>query len=143
MSFGFSPTDVAKVVEFAAQVYKTYKASPREFQALSDEVQALQSILEQVEEAFKKIDFAVDHKTVLKKRIRASQTLLEELNDFVTKYDSLAGSSQRKWDRLRWSSGTAEKFRNRIIANVSLLTSSYIIIVRFVFGSLLLCPVIC
>ena len=129
MSFGFSPTDIFKAVETATKVYKIYKAAPAEFQALSDQVQALKEILEQAGEAYEDAELTTAQKERLRQRVEASGNILEELKCHVAKHKGLANPSRtlkKEWRRLRWSQETASKFRDRISLEVLLLCGLFL-----------------
>ena len=133
MSFGFSPSDIFKIVKIATQVYKIYTAAPAEFRALSDQVQALKEILEQAGEAYEDAELTIEQKERLRKRVEVSGNILEELNCHIAKHKGLANPSrtlEKDWRRLRWSQETARDYRDRISTEVLLLSSLFLMMKR-------------
>ena len=133
MSFGFSPSDIFKVVEIATQVYRIYRAAPAQFRALSDQVQALKEILEQAGEAYEDAELNAVQKERLRKRVEVSGRILEELNCHIEKHQDLGNPSrtvEKEWKRLRWSPETARDYRDRISTEVLLLSSLFLLMKR-------------
>ncbi|KAI9859351.1 MAG: hypothetical protein M1813_006688 [Trichoglossum hirsutum] len=100
MSFGYGVSDFIAVGTLAWSVYKSCKEAPNSFNNIHDEVQSLQIVLR----AF-------------------GDTLEEDLQKIVEKYESLGRQSKRTWDRIRWASQDVSELRSRLIANTNLLNS--------------------
>ncbi len=131
-SFGFSPSDIGNVVALAWSVYNAYTRSLGDFGVLSGEVLSLHAILLQAEEAFRKIPLSAQENERLKVLTDGSDALLKKLNAFLKEYESLATSSRRTWDRLRWRSADVDELRTRITVQVTYLNTFHTLVVRYV-----------
>ena len=131
MSIGFSASDIALVVQHARLMYKKYRGSPGDFSRLSDNIGALQAILEQAHDAFENCSLREEQKRGLQLFTSRSKDLLVDLEKFLKRYQSLAIPSSRRWqERVRWSPDEAEVLRGRIITPVIMLTASHTFVVR-------------
>ncbi|KAI9878883.1 MAG: hypothetical protein M1830_010239 [Pleopsidium flavum] len=128
-SFGFSPSDIGNAVAFAWLVYKAYRRSIGEFETISGELLSLHAILLQAEETFKKTPLSTQQGKRLEVLTNGSQKLLQDLEAFLKEYESLATTSKRTWDRVRWRSEEVHELRTRITNQVGYLTAFYTLIV--------------
>lgn len=120
---GLSVGDFFLISSLAWKVFKLCKDSSNEFKAISTEVVSLHVVLKETEEQIQQNIVQKDQENRLLVIAEACKSVLEDLENFLNKYESLATKTQRTWDRLRWGSEDARKLRERLVSNTVLLTA--------------------
>lgn len=125
MSFGFGLGDVLSAAQLALSVYTACKAAPAEFRALSEEVEAMYTVLQNIRKSISEseTEIAVERREELNRVSRGSLSVLKELQDLLDKYSSLGSKYRKTWDKYRWGDEKVDLLRSRIISNISLLTA--------------------
>jgi hypothetical protein len=123
MSFGYGVGDFIAIGTFAWKVYKSCKGAPESFGDISLEVLSLQAVLKEAEETV----FAQPLSPAKQARLKAVGDgcfrVLQDLDNLVTKYESLGTSAKRTWDRMRWGNEDIAALRARLTSNVVLHTA--------------------
>jgi hypothetical protein len=123
MSMGpFGVGELVSAARLAWTVYNACQSAPREFKALSEEVEALYIVLESVKRVVLDAGLDASRTDDLNRVSQGCITVLTELDALMNKYRSL-GSSGRTWDKLRWGQEKIEPLRGRLVSNISLLTA--------------------
>lgn len=111
MSFGFSPSDLIKLITIVHGVYKNYKNSGVEFQQLTNSVASFEAILEQARKALEAIPLDEQQEKTFKTFISNSNEVLNDCSKFRTKN---AGQGTSVLRRLQWDPKKAHNLVERI-----------------------------
>lgn len=120
---GLSVGDIFLISSLAWRVYRLCRDSSNEFKALSTEVASLHIVLKETEDQIQQNNVEKGYEARLLVIADGCKDVLEDLESFLSKYESLATKTQRTWDRLRWGSEDARKLRERLVSNTVLLTA--------------------
>ena len=121
---GISVGDIVLAARLAWTVYSACQAAPHEFEALSQEVEALYIVLESIKTVVSNAGLDATKINDLNRVAQGSISVLTELEALMEKYKSLGtGTRTRTWDRLRWGQQEIALLRGRLISNVSLLSA--------------------
>ena len=131
MSFGHSIGDFLLCIQLTRKVLKEYQHAPEEFQAASADVADLQIVLNGVKDAIKGCEMSQDKQRDLQKLLSGCEKTLKELLHVLERFKSLATSSHRQWEKLRWDQDRVERIRLRIVSAVGLLTAFKIGLLRY------------
>ncbi|PVH84539.1 ankyrin [Cadophora sp. DSE1049] len=123
MSFGFGVGDFIAVGKLAWSVYKSCKEAPESFNNISAEVLSLHAVLKEVEEALSEEPLTDSKQRSLATISNGCQSVLQDLQALVVKYESLGSQSRRTWDRMRWGSNDIAELRARLTSNTMMLTT--------------------
>ncbi|KAK0107245.1 hypothetical protein ONS95_003946 [Cadophora gregata] len=123
MSFGFGIGDFIAVGKLAWSVYKSCKDAPESFNNISVEVLSLHAVLKEVEEAVADEPLTESKQHSLATISNGCQSVLQDLQALIVKYDSLGSQSRRTWDRMRWGANDISELRARLTSNIMLLTT--------------------
>ena len=123
MSFGVSVGDFIAIGELCWRVYKRCKASPGVYAQLTGEVSSLHSVLKETEELVRQQTLSKRQRDRLLPCQKGCETVLGELDDLLTKYESLGTKSQRVFDRIGMANQDANDIRQRLISNVTMLNA--------------------
>ena len=131
MSFGYSISDFITVIQLANKVRRRFVDSPAQFRAISDEVQCLSNLLQDVDDIVPDGSLTQKHIADLKDNLHACKNLLNDLDITLDKYQmldrssprTLGAKSQRIWKRLRWEPADIKELRTRLASNISLLNA--------------------
>lgn len=122
MSFGVGVGDAIQLANLLQELIRSYTNAPREFLEVSNYVQSLLTVLEELSNSVEGIDLSPNLAAKLQTGTANSQTLLKELNELLTKRTSLTSPKEHKlWDRLRWPSKQMDSLRLRLNTQTSLL----------------------
>ena len=124
MSFGWGVGDIVTISEYAVKVYTAYKDAPDSYRHISEEVAALQVLIEEVKQHFKSSAIGSnDHQhgqTVLK----SCHSVLEDLNSLIEKYKDLTSTDKSLvLQRVKLGSEDIATLRARLTSNATLLSS--------------------
>ena len=116
--------DIITISELAVKVYTAYKDAPDSYRHISEEVAALQVLIDEVQQHFKSSTLSSnDHQngqTVLK----SCQSVLEDLNSLIEKYGSLASTNKTLvFQKIKLGSEDIATLRARLTSNATLLSS--------------------
>ncbi|KUJ11878.1 ankyrin [Mollisia scopiformis] len=114
---------VVSAAKHAWTVWKSCKAAPGSFNNISAEVLSLHALLKEVEETLENQKLSISTQARLEIITGGCQSLLEDLQALVKKYESLGSQSKRTWDRLNWDAGEISELRARLTSNTVLLTA--------------------
>jgi hypothetical protein len=123
MSFGWSASDFVTLTKLAWKTYKSCKDAPDSFSGVSQEALSLHAVLKETEEVLAESQLSVSEGKRLKVITDGCTNVLKELDSLVTKYESLATSSKRAWDRMRYAIEDITELRSRLMSNTILLTA--------------------
>ncbi|MCJ1345215.1 hypothetical protein MMC31_003421 [Peltigera leucophlebia] len=137
MAFGFGVGDVIKALELANEIRVRFVDAPAQFEAISDEVTSLSSILDKVNIILPQRDLNDQQELHLNSIIVGCHNVLDELREKLEKYQelgsnfkscdpkSLRAKIQRGWKRLKWKPEDIRELRSRIHSNVSMFHAFY------------------
>ena len=125
MSFGFSPSDIAKVIEVAVRIHRNYTSSPKKFGGLANDVEFFKGFLAQVKNAFEGVLLDPRQESELARLTRDSTNLLNDIEGFLNKYGSLRDETPRKRDKLMFPAEEAEKLKKRLYEHVTRWTAHH------------------
>ena len=123
MSFGFGVGDIIQIGEICWKVYKRCSESPGVYKQLAGEVSSLNSVLKETEELVRQQTLSKRQRDRLLPCQESCLTLLKELDDLITRYESLGTKSQRVFDRMGMANQDVHDIRQRLITNVSMLNA--------------------
>ena len=143
MSFGFGVGDFLAVGKLVWDVYRAYADAPEQFRNVSQEILSLHVVFGKVENQLYNQGYALSAKDNDDLRILYDglKMVMDELDDLLKKYQSLAENRSISLDRVKWGQDDLVGLRNKLQSNVILLTafnSSLAKYVLFVF-SLYIC----
>lgn len=124
MSFGFAVGDVLATSALAVKVYRAYKDAPDVYRHISEEVEALQRLIDEAAQHMTSTTIRSDVLSDGQKILKSCGSVLEDLNSLVEKYNSLS-STNRELDlhRVKLRSEDIATLRSRLISNTTLLSS--------------------
>ena len=93
MSFGIGLGDVMAISSLAFKVYTACKDAPDDYRDISGEVKSLHIVINNAAQCFESTTFSANDQQMGKEILRSCQKLLEDLDSFIGKYNSLAPPS--------------------------------------------------
>ena len=130
MSFGFGIGDFLSVGTLVWNVYNAYAGAPEQFRNFSQEILSLHVVYKKVEDQLcnpgpgnNTLALSTKDTDDLKILHDGLQTIMEELDALLKKYQSLTEDHSVSFDRLRWGHEDLVGFRERIIMHIGLLTA--------------------
>ena len=93
MSFGYGVGDVMAVSRLALKVIIAYKDAPDDYRNISDEVESLHIIIEKAAQHFESTTLSDNSRQKGQKVLKGCENVLEDLDTFIEKYNSLASAS--------------------------------------------------
>ena len=124
MSFGWGGGDVLAILQLAAKVYTGYKDAPNDHKNIAEEVKSLEGIVNQAAKHFKHTPLSGNDRQVGQEALKSCQSVLEDLNSFVTKYKSLASTDKKLvFKRAKHGMEDIATLRARLNTNATLLSS--------------------
>ena len=131
MSFGWGVGDILAISGLAIKVYTAYKDAPEEYRHISEEVVALQILIDQVAQHFKSATMSSSDRLDGQNTLKGCQSVLKDLNTLIEKYKSLASSNKGLvFKRIKLGNEDISAIRIRLISNTVLLSG---FVRRFVF----------
>lgn len=131
MSFGYSVGDIIAVSQLAIKVCLAYRDGPENHRQISEEVEALQLLIDDATRCFENTTLGSDVCKRGQKAMKGCQSVLEELYSLIDKYKDQARTNVI--NRVKISYEDFAKLRARLTTNALLLTS---FIDRFVIPAL-------
>ncbi len=135
MSFGYSMSDFILCIQLAQKVLHEYRQAPQDFQAATTDVAGLQLVLSNVRDAVNGSGLSQDKQQDLQMLLSGCSDTLKELLQVLERFKSLATSSHRRWEKMRWDKDRVERIRLRIVSTVGLLTTFKVELLRSVILS--------
>ena len=115
--------DIMAISGLAVKVYTAYKEAPDEYKSISKEVESLHIIIQKAAQHFEGTKLNDNCRQEGLKVLEGCQSILEDLDALIIKYNSLASpSSSHVLQRIKL--GTTEDIatlRVRLISNITLL----------------------
>ena len=121
MSFGFGVSDFLTLGQFCWTIWKRCKDASEDFKNLSSEVASFHIVLKETEELLSKQTPSLEQEARLEVLKKGSENVLEDLDKLLVKYESLATTSQRTWDRMGFGNQDITALRSRLISQTTLL----------------------
>ena len=131
MSFGFGVGDIVTISTLAWKVFKSCKDASEDFKNLSGEVVSLHVVLKETEDLVTENEINRDQTTQLRQIAAGCQKVLEDVEQLLTKYQSLGSKSQRTWDRLKWGKESIADLRARLTSTTSILSAYNSVMVKY------------
>ena len=136
MSFGYGVGDVIAISKLAMQVHAAYKDAPRDYRHISEEVSSLQIRINKAAQLFGSPTLGESNRSDGQEVLKGCQSVLEDLNSLIEKYNSIATSSKRQvFKKVQLGTEDIATLRARLISNIGLLNG---FILRFYTPILLL-----
>ena len=129
MSFGFGAGDIMAISKLASKVYTAYTAykdAPSDYKHVAEEVKSLQIIINTAAQHFESPALSDNNRQDGQEVLKGCQSILEDLNSLIDKYNSLAPNSTNKsqaFQRVMLGMEDIATLRARLISNTTLLSS--------------------
>ena len=124
MSFGFGVGDVIAVSTLAARVHSCYKDAPDEYKYILEDVRSLQIIIDGAKHYFENSTLSGDKCLEAQEVLQGCQSVLQELDCLVTKYQSIAIPKRWQfWKRVKFGNKNIMALRTRLTSNTILLSN--------------------
>lgn len=123
MSFGYGVGDCIAVGQLSWNVYKSCRDAPESFGNISMEVLSLHAVLKTVEESLASRVMSESRLADLATISAGCQSVLQDLQALVDKYESLGSKSKRTFDRMGWGSNDLAELRARLTSNLVMLNT--------------------
>ncbi|KAF2499952.1 hypothetical protein BU16DRAFT_601495 [Lophium mytilinum] len=128
MSFGYSLSDFALLIQLADKARRQFVGAPNEFKAISNLVRSLSAVLRDIEDVWLNRDLNLQQLNELRDITQGCDDVLGRLEKRLQKYQELdsnpkelKGKVHKAWKRLRWEPEEIKKFQDGIVAHVNLL----------------------
>ncbi|KAL8869264.1 MAG: hypothetical protein Q9174_004401 [Haloplaca sp. 1 TL-2023] len=121
MSFGVSVGDFVTLGQLSWKIYKRCKESAGVYAELTGEVNGLRSVLQETEELLSEQELTSQQKERLLPVRQGCESVLKDLHGLLARYESLATSSRRGFDRMGMALQDVTSIRHRLTSNVVLL----------------------
>ncbi|KAL8968214.1 MAG: hypothetical protein Q9183_002570 [Haloplaca sp. 2 TL-2023] len=121
MSFGVSVGDFVTLGQLSWKIYKRCKESAGVYAELTGEVNSLRSVLQETEELLSAQNLTSQQKRRLLPVRQGCESVLKDLDAVLAKYESLATSTRRGYDRMGIALQDVTSIRQRLTSNVVLL----------------------
>ena len=147
MSVPFGVGDVLAVGTLVWNVYTAYKGAPEQFRNFSREILPLHVVVRKVEEqlgisgsvgAARRpssggvAGLSMKDRNDLKILFDNLRSIMEELEELLNKYQSLASNRRKRIDRLRWGQEDLVGLRGKLQLNLTVLTSFSTTLAKYV-----------
>ena len=91
---GWGVGDIITISGLAYKVYTAYKDAPDNYRHISDEVEALQTLVDKVAEYFQSTTISSSDHDNGQKILKGCQSVLEDLNTLIEKYKSRVSTNK-------------------------------------------------
>lgn len=126
MSFGFSISDVINIVQIGQKTYRDWKDAPAEYAVIDDHLNSLQCILRRLRQETNTSNSLLtadgEDAHQLANILRSSGQTVQQLNDVVKKYESLAKARKRTSDRLTFPIERLKDLRSKLAYSITTLS---------------------
>ena len=121
--YGFGVGDFITLGTLAWKVYKSAKSAPESFQKIHIEVLSLKAVLDEAQETIFKRPLEPKREERLQIIVKGCHSTLTDLDELISKYESLGTQTKRTWDRMRWCKEGILELRARLGNHVTMLTA--------------------
>ena len=122
MSFGGSVGDIIAISQLAVKVYTAYKDAPDHYRHISEELAALQVLIDKATPHFKSTTIGSNNHHDGQKVLKSCQSVLKDLDSLIEKYKSLASSNRGPVSkRVKLGTEDIATLRARLISVTGLL----------------------
>ena len=119
---GYGAGDIIAVSQLVAKVYAAYKNAPKDYRDICGEVKSLQIIINKAIKHIQSTTLNDDDRQEGQEILRSCQSLLEDLDSLIEKYNSLApAKSGRIFKKVQFGTEDIATLRVRLISNTGLL----------------------
>lgn len=116
--------DIITISLLARTVYSAYKNASDNYRHISEEVRALQVLIDEVEQHFRSSAIGSHDQQNGLKILKSCQSVLEDLNSLVEKYKGLASTNKGMvFQRVKLGTKDIATLRARLTSNATLLSS--------------------
>ena len=124
MNLGWGVDDIVTISEYAVTVYTAYKDAPDCYRHISEEVAALQVLIDEVKQHFKNSAIGSNDYQHGQTVLKSCQSVLEDLNSLIGKYKDLASTDMSLvLQRVKLGSEDVATLGARLTSNATLLSS--------------------
>ena len=123
---GWSIGDIAAISKLATKVYAAYKDAPDDYRHISEEVMSLQIITNMAVQHFESTTLSDNDRQLGQKVSKGCQSVLEDLNSLIEKYNSLASANTTQvFNQVKLGAENISTLRVRLISNTGLLNDFF------------------
>ena len=124
MNDGFGFGDIIAISRLALQVHTAYKDAPKNYRHISEEVKSLEIIINKAVQYSGSTTLIDNNQQLGQEALKGCQSVLEDLNSLIEKYNSLASANKRQvFKKVKLGSEDIATLRARLISNTGLLNS--------------------
>ena len=124
--FEWGVGDIIAISKLAAKVNAAYKAAPTDYRYISEEVMSLQIIINMAVQHFESTTFSNNDRKLGQKVLKDCQTVLEDLNSLIEKYNGLASTNTSQAFKLvKLGAEDITTLRVKLISNTGLLNDFF------------------
>lgn len=122
MNFGYGVGDVIAVSKLAMKVHAAYRDAPKIYRNISEEVSSLEIIINKAVQHFESNSLSHHNWKEGQEVLKGCQSVLEELNSLIGKYNSLASvNTSQVIKKVKLGTEDIATLRARVILNTNLL----------------------
>lgn len=107
----------------AWRLYKRCQTAPESYGNISQELSSLYAVLKECDETFSDLQLPHNRSERLATIIDGCSGILNELEQIVTKYESLGLQQKLAWQRMKWASSEIDGIRARMTSRVAMLNA--------------------
>ena len=121
---GYGVGDIVAVSQLAVKVYTAYRDAPKDYRDIYEEVKSLKIGINRAIQHIQSPTLSDDDRQEGQEVLKGCQSVLEDLNSLIEKYNSLASASTgRIFKRVQFGAEDIATLRARLISNTGLLNS--------------------
>lgn len=114
--------DIIAISQLAVKVYTAFKGAPDNYGHILEEVEALQVLIDKVEQHFKSTNISINDCHDGQKVLKGCQSVLTDLDSLIEKYKCLASTNKRLViKRAKLGNEDIATLRTRLISSTVLL----------------------
>jgi hypothetical protein len=121
MGFGFGAGDLFVLSERAWAVWQLYRDAPKSFQNISQELLSMHALTKDAKELLEDTEISPSQQESLKIVSDGCFAVLEDLEVYMGKFESLGTQSKRTFERLQWDKSRVKELRLRLVSNITML----------------------
>ena len=123
MSFGWGVGDILSISQLAVTVYTAYQDAPSNYKNIVKEVKSLQTIIDKAAKHFDSTSLSDSDRQDGQEVLKGCQSVLEDLNSLINKYNRLASTSERQvFKRVKLGIEDIGTLKARLKSNAVLLS---------------------
>jgi hypothetical protein len=124
---------ITTVRPLARSLHRSFFTSSGQFKPVQNELAALMSVLEAVEEDRTRFQVDCNKESALCNVSRDCHGILKDLQGLKQRFDSVGTQTQRTWERLEWYVEDLADIRTRLTTTVSSLNLLYTTLIRYIY----------